>query len=121
MAECSAKKTREVALIKSCANSCRYNLDSMKPAPTVISTFHLAAFLSSLKGQGYIAFVVRPEVGDLPAPGAMQTRNNNQFYLTQVEIEGKVRSQTTLFLPGTPVAARGTFYGQGGTLFYIKS
>ncbi|XP_026191913.1 putative ataxin-3 homolog [Cyclospora cayetanensis] len=64
-----------------------YNLDSMKPAPTVISTFHLAAFLSSLTGQGYTVFVVRPEVGDLPAPGVMQTRSNNQFYLTQKEID----------------------------------
>ncbi|CDJ42561.1 machado-joseph disease protein, putative [Eimeria tenella] len=64
-----------------------YNLDSMKPAPTVISSFHLEAFLSSLKGQGYTIFIVRPEVGDLPAPGAMQTRNNNQFYLTQKEID----------------------------------
>lgn len=63
-----------------------YNLDSMKPAPTVISGFHLAAFLSSLKGQGYTTFVVRPEVGDLPPPGTMQTRNNNQFYLTQKDI-----------------------------------
>ncbi|KAL8440350.1 hypothetical protein Efla_000238 [Eimeria flavescens] len=64
-----------------------YNLDSVKPAPVVISSFHLAAFLSSLKGQGYTTFVVRPEVGDLPAPGCMQTRSNSQFYLTQKEID----------------------------------
>lgn len=64
-----------------------YNLDSMKPAPTIISSFYLAAFLSSLKGQGYTTFIVRPEVGDLPAPGTLQTRNNSQFYLTQREID----------------------------------
>ncbi|KAL8450511.1 hypothetical protein Emag_003140 [Eimeria magna] len=64
-----------------------YNLDSVKPAPVIISGFHLAAFLSSLKGQGYTTFVVRPEVGDLPAPGSMQTRNNSQYYLTQREID----------------------------------
>lgn len=71
-----------------------YNLDSMKPAPTVISSFHLAAFLSSLKGQGYTTFVVRPEVGDLPAPGTMQTRNNSQFYMTPREMEELHRKAT---------------------------
>lgn len=75
-------------VVHHCARLRRYNLDSVKPAPTVISGFHLAAFLSSLKGQGYTTFVVRPEVGDLPAPGTMQTRNNSQFYLTQREIDG---------------------------------
>lgn len=68
-----------------------YNLDSVKPAPTVISSFYLAAFLSSLKGQGYTTFVVRPEVGNLPSPGSMQTRSNNQFYLTQKEIDERHR------------------------------
>lgn len=72
----------------------------MKPAPSVISTFHLAAFLSSLKGQGYTTFVVRPEVGDLPAPGSMQTRNNSQFYLTQREMGGMQLLALPLFCTG---------------------
>lgn len=68
-------------------NGVWYNLDSVKPAPSVLTQFYLNTFLLTLKDEGYTIFVVRPEVGDLPAPGFMQTRSNNQFYLTQEEME----------------------------------
>ncbi|KNC55486.1 ataxin-3 [Thecamonas trahens ATCC 50062] len=36
-----------------------YNLDSLEDLPTVVTDFYLAAFLSSMRGAGYTAFVVQ--------------------------------------------------------------
>lgn len=55
-----------------------WNLNSLFPAPEALSDFYLAAFLDSLRDQGYTIFVVRGPLparqleagGDLEGPGS---------------------------------------------------
>lgn len=61
----------------------------MKEFPERIADFDVNAFLAALKGNGYSLFLVRAEVGQLPGPAGVQTKNNLQFYLREREIEGR--------------------------------
>lgn len=67
-----------------------YNLDSLKPAPSRLSPFHLAAFLGELVDKGYTVFAIRPtRTGTKlpkPFPGTRRLQPN-QVYLTDRQID----------------------------------
>eukprot|EP01071_Lankesteria_metandrocarpae_P012489 Lankesteria_metandrocarpae@DN596_c0_g1_i1.p1 len=83
-----------------------YNLDSLKPAPTVVSEFHLSAFLQGMQHEGFSIFVIRPDVNlhtlrgtgelSLPQPAGFlrislppprHYLGQNQYRLTKSDIE----------------------------------
>jgi len=74
-----------------------YDLDSLKPAPTFISDFHLAAFLEQTMKSGFTVFVIRSEASGmgnsqvLPAPDKNKKRDRpllpHQMFLNDKDME----------------------------------
>lgn len=80
-----------------CTLFCRYNLDSLKPAPIRIGEFYLDVFLHHLIEQGYSVFIVASIHPGQALPLYHDTQhplNSNQFYLTDTQIDGNVVART---------------------------